>query len=96
MASSRIYIKTDFKLRLKQTDHCSDHCINHALSDPLDNQFQQVRTDHQHDVECNRYQLLTKAVLNLKEILSNLANLSPNTREELFIDIDAAVTKTLQ
>lgn len=55
-----------------QTDHCSDHCINHALSDPLDIQFQQACTDHQHDVGCDRCQLLPKAVLNLKEILSNL------------------------
>lgn len=45
-----------------QTDHCSD---------PLDIQFQQACTDHQHDVGCD--QLLPKAVLNLKEILSNLA-----------------------
>lgn len=73
-----------------------DHCINHALSDPLEIQFQQACTDHQHDVGCDRCQLLPEAVLNLKEILSNLADLSPNTREELFMDIDAAVTKILQ
>ncbi|XP_052696065.1 uncharacterized protein LOC128174590 [Crassostrea angulata] len=96
LASSRIYMKTDFKMHLKQTDHCSDHCINHALSDPLDIHFQQACTDHQHDVGCDRCQLLPKAVLNLKEILSNLSDLSPNTREELFMDIDAAVTKILQ
>lgn len=56
-----------------QTDHCADHCINYALSDPLDNQFQQTCIDHQHDVACDRCQLLPTAILNLKEILDKLA-----------------------
>lgn len=55
-----------------KVDHCSDHCINYALSDPHDTHFQQSCTDHQHDIVCDRCQLLPKAISNLKKILSNL------------------------
>eukprot|EP00105_Crassostrea_gigas_P039753 XP_019923901.1 PREDICTED: uncharacterized protein LOC105330822 isoform X2 [Crassostrea gigas] len=96
LVASRIYMKTDFKMHIKQTDHCGDHCINYALSDPLDNQFQQTCIDHQHDVACDRCQLLPTAILNLKEILDKLADLSPNTKEEMLVDIEAAEAKILE
>lgn len=66
-------IKINYSYFFLQTDHCGDHCINYALSDPLDNQFQQTCIDHQHDVACDRCQLLPTAILNLKEILDKLA-----------------------
>ncbi|XP_062605183.1 uncharacterized protein LOC134266972 [Saccostrea cucullata] len=96
IVTSRIYMKTDFKMHVKQTDHCSDHCINYALSDPHDKQFQQSCIDHQHDVVCDRCQLLPNAILSLKGILNNLADLSPTTKEGMFVDIDAAEVKIIE
>jgi hypothetical protein len=62
--SSQIYMKTDYKLHIKDSDMCADHCITWSLSDPADANFQKG-CDHTHPIQCDRCHLL----LEIEEIL---------------------------
>lgn len=56
-----VYLKTDYKLHLQRQDRCPDHCISFALSDPKDKDYSN-ECDHNHDLECDRCNLLPEAV----------------------------------
>ncbi len=46
------YIKSDFKLHLKQSSHVARHCTTWALSDPDNQYFLAHSSDHEHDYKC--------------------------------------------
>lgn len=68
LTASRIYLKTDFKLHIQQSDKCADHCLNWSLSDPKDVNFQNT-CDQIHCLQCDRCQLLKDVHLKLCNIV---------------------------
>ncbi|CAC5391100.1 unnamed protein product [Mytilus coruscus] len=68
--TSKVYLKTDFKLHLQMDDPCPDHCIRYALSDSSSPNLK-VQCQHSHLVMCDRCNLLPNAISELKLLLSN-------------------------
>ncbi|XP_076080552.1 uncharacterized protein LOC143051543 [Mytilus galloprovincialis] len=93
--ASKIYLKTDFKAHLRKCDKCPDHCINYSLSDPTDQHLQQHCVDHQHDMVCERCNLLPQAVSTIKRRLSEL-DIPDEVRNDLLASIDVAEAKILE
>ncbi|CAG2245178.1 unnamed protein product [Mytilus edulis] len=83
----KLYIKTDFKLHLGLEDQCADHCVQFALSDPNDSSLQ-AACAHDHDMTCDRCQLLSVSLVKLKKILSELQDFPEDLNIELLRDIE--------
>lgn len=75
LLAAKLYLKTDFKAHIKQKDRCADHCISFALSDPMDQKHQQLCSDHIHDTSCDRCDLFTNTVLEVKSQIRNLGGM---------------------
>jgi hypothetical protein len=67
--SYKLYIKTDYKLHISTAEQCSDHCIMFALSDPKDSMLQKI-CNHTHNMVCDRCQLFSRSIIDLKRITS--------------------------
>ncbi|CAG2252655.1 unnamed protein product [Mytilus edulis] len=92
LLAAKLYIlKTDFKAHIKQKDKCADHCISFALSDPMDQKHQQLCSDHIHDTSCDRCDLFTNTVLEVKNQIRNLGDeLPPDLLSDIYGDIESA------
>ena len=71
LLASKIYLKADYKLHLKQEDTCADHCINFALSD-VDHQWKEPCL-HQHEMICDKCELLPQTLTAILAVLSQLS-----------------------
>lgn len=69
--TSKVYLKTDFKLHVQIEDPCADHCIKYALSDGSSPHLQDQCQHSCHSVVCDRCSLFPNAVLQLKQILAH-------------------------
>ncbi|XP_071136891.1 uncharacterized protein [Mytilus edulis] len=91
LLAAKLYLKTDFKAHIKQKDKCADHCISFALSDPMDQKHQQLCSDHIHDTSCDRCDLFTNTVLEVKNQIRNLGDeLPPDLLSDIYGDIESA------
>ena len=77
LANSKLYLKTDFKLHIQQSDSCADHCLHWSLSDPS-NRNLQVLCDHTHTLICDRCELFK----TLQEQLDSAINTLPEGLKE--------------
>ncbi|XP_062590554.1 uncharacterized protein LOC134252133 [Saccostrea cucullata] len=73
LTSSRIYLKTDYKLHIQESDLCADHCINWSLSDSNNEDFQNP-CDHFHSLKCDRCELLKDVCTELHKIVNKMDN----------------------
>ena len=49
--SSKIYLKSDYKVHLGMSDRCADHCVAHALSDSRNVEYcEQCQHGDEHDL----------------------------------------------
>jgi len=54
------YIRTDYKVHVKDMSRVADHCFSWSLSEPRDNFFRAIYQDHEkhpHDMQCSRCEL---------------------------------------
>ncbi|CAG2218847.1 unnamed protein product [Mytilus edulis] len=70
LTASKVYMKTDFRLHVQESDMCADHCIKWSLSDPKDENFQS-KCNHTHSLHCDRCQILKEIELKLKILIAN-------------------------
>ncbi|CAC5397247.1 unnamed protein product [Mytilus coruscus] len=54
LQSSKLYLKTEYKLHLERESRCPDHCINFALSDKTNRNLTSQCCNHDHDMSCDR------------------------------------------
>ena len=55
--SSKIYLKSDYKVHLGMSDRCADHCVAHALSDSRNVEYcEQCQHGDEHDLIYERCQ----------------------------------------
>lgn len=66
---SKLYLKTDYKLHIKDSDPCADHCRNFALSDPKEEVFATL-CQHEHLIQCDRCGLLGEIHDTLKQYIN--------------------------
>ena len=88
---SKLYLKTDFKLHLHQTDECAYHCINYALSDTSDPQLR-AKCTHNHVLDCDRCTLLSQLPESLKKAITQ-SDLGEDEKAEDLQEIDVAGEK---
>lgn len=80
------YLFGDYKLHLKQKSRILDHCIECALSDPNDRAYSIPFIDHQHDLTCDRCNLIEQAIQEIRNIINELredGNLDQKTLQSL-------------
>lgn len=87
--ASKVYVKTDFKLHVQTQDPCPDHCLRFALSD-VSNSHLKVNCQHNHNLSCDRCNLLPDAVNELKQLISDEKDITGVKKLELLSDIDNA------
>ncbi|CAG2214053.1 unnamed protein product [Mytilus edulis] len=89
---SKLYMKTDYKLHIKQNDECADHCINLALSDPSDALLQNP-CQHTHNIKCDRCELFPDLIKLLKEKISNTNVYDQEQKCDLLKEMEIAENK---
>ncbi|VDI83212.1 Hypothetical predicted protein [Mytilus galloprovincialis] len=89
---SKLYMKTDYKLHIKQNDECADHCINLALSDPSDALLQNP-CQHTHNIKCDRCELFPDLIKLLKEKISNTNVYDQEQKCDLLKEMEIAESK---
>jgi hypothetical protein len=71
LKSSKIYLKTDFKLHLQDKDPCPDHCLSFALSDQSEKLLQNA-CGHAHDMECDKCNTVTETIDCIRNLILGL------------------------
>ncbi|PIC12883.1 hypothetical protein B9Z55_028121 [Caenorhabditis nigoni] len=68
------YLRTDYRLHVKPSSRVADHCAKSALSDPNDKKLSSScdhgPDKHAHDLKCERCELLTNTLNDIKELLN--------------------------
>lgn len=72
LLSSRLYLKTEYKLHVEKENRCPDHCINYALSDNTNQNLTTQCVSHHHDMKCKRCSDLVEAITALRSLVSKL------------------------
>ena len=88
LKEGKFYLKTDYKMHLKEEDSCPDHCCKHALSDPQNDCFS-TECNHEHNVQCNRCYKLDQVMDAIKDAISS-ANVSADELQRLQYEFDIA------
>ena len=78
---SRRYLKSDYKVHLGREERCGDHCTVYALSDQ-DNPAFSSGCNHDHDLGCDRCQLLNDALAVIGTQIDNMAKSNLLTEEQ--------------
>ncbi|XP_062614103.1 uncharacterized protein LOC134275825 isoform X2 [Saccostrea cucullata] len=96
LLAAKLYMKTDYKAHLKQKDSCADHCINFALSDPKDQNYQQMCSDHTHNLKCDRCAILPDTFTEIKKHMEILQGAIPtDIYTDMYADLDCAFGKIM-
>ena len=69
LKSSKLYLKTDYKLHIAEDSRCADHCRKHALSDAEPEFHEPCR--HKHDVTCDRCEVLENTLTEIEVAISS-------------------------
>ncbi|CAC5365662.1 unnamed protein product [Mytilus coruscus] len=80
LKSLKLYLKSEYKFSISQSDICGTHCIKHALSKP-GNLLLQDSCDHSHENSCQKCKLLTEAKFKLNNEVQKIE--SPDIKEDL-------------
>lgn len=67
--SSKLYLKTEYKLNIQKESGCADHCLCYALSDESNSNLNQT-CGHEHQIQCEKCNNLNIAIMQLKELIS--------------------------
>ena len=67
--SSKLYLKTEYKLNIQKESGCADHCLSYALSDESNSNLNQT-CSHEHQIQCEKCSNLNIAIMQLKELIS--------------------------
>ena len=78
---SRRYLKSDYKVHLGREERCGDHCTVYALSDQ-DNPTFSSGCNHDHDLGCDRCQLLNDTLAVIDTQIDNMAKSNLLTEEQ--------------
>ena len=88
LKEGKFYLKTDYKMHLKEVDSCPHHCCKHALSDPQNDCFS-TECNHEHNVQCNRCYKLDQVMDAIKDAISS-SNVSADELQRLQYEFDIA------
>ena len=78
---SRRYLKSDYKVHLGREERCGDHCTVYALSDQDIPAFSSG-CNHDHDLGCDRCQLLNDTHAVIETQIDNMAKSNLLTEEQ--------------
>ena len=67
--SSKLYLKTDYKLYIAEDSRCTDHCRKHALSTAEPEFHEPCR--HKNDVTRDRCEVLENTLTEIEEAISS-------------------------
>ena len=90
LKESKLYLKTDYKFHIKESDSCADHCRNFALSDPKDEAFAGL-CQHEHAIHCDRCGLIEEIHDTLKQFIDNESN--PEEKNILLHELSSSKEK---
>ena len=65
---ARFYMKSDYKVHIRQSSNIADHCCIYALDDPKRNDFAE-NCDHEHDEFCIECSNLTSTLNEIEQFI---------------------------
>ncbi|VDI84004.1 Hypothetical predicted protein [Mytilus galloprovincialis] len=91
ITSSKLYMKTDYKLHVQEENQCATHCRTWLLSDPKNLAFQSI-CNHHHLFKCEKCQLFTDMCDKIRQV-NNSPTTSEELKEEFNKDLDDSIIK---
>ncbi|CAG2207805.1 unnamed protein product [Mytilus edulis] len=91
ITSSKLYMKTDYKLHVQEENQCATHCRTWLLSDPKNLAFQSI-CNHHHLFKCEKCQLFTDMCDKIRQV-NNSSTTSEELKEEFNKDLDDSIIK---
>ncbi|CAC5382469.1 unnamed protein product [Mytilus coruscus] len=95
LQSSKLYLKTEYKLHLERESRCPDHCINFALSDKTNRNLTSQCCNHDHDMSCDRCNDFDEAISMLRSFVLGNGDLSIEKQQELEHDLSTSESAVL-